>query len=70
MRIRVFKLGNSEPQFVDLPSGSTVQNALDELDIPTVGMTVAINGADSTLEAGLEHRNTVTVLSKVAGGLA
>lgn len=70
MRIRVFTLGNSEAQYVDLPSGGTIQDALDGLDINTSGITVTLKGAPAEFGKVLEHRDTLTVGTKVAGGLS
>jgi sulfur carrier protein ThiS len=55
---------------LDLPSGSTVHDAMRRLGIPAEMERVAlVNGADATPESSLRPGDVLTVFPPLAGGL-
>jgi sulfur carrier protein ThiS len=69
MQVRIKQLGGGDPRYVELPEGSTVQDALTKAAISSVGVTVTVNGSNSTMDTRLSNKNTIMVTTKVAGGL-
>lgn len=70
MIVRVVRMGSNDQQHVELPNGGTVRDALDKLGISTSGISCSIKGIQVGLEQALDHKNTIMVGSKVAGGLS
>jgi sulfur carrier protein ThiS len=68
MTIKVLKLGHSAQQ-IELPAGSTVQDALDKADMASEGYSLSINGLGVSSGAAVADGDIVTLVPKIEGGI-
>ena len=68
MQIKVLRLGHSAT-VVDVPAGSTIEEALDSNQIPRHGYSISVNGLGAGPHTTLGDSDVVTLVPKVAGGL-
>ena len=67
MKIKVLRLGHSAT-VVDVPAGSSIEEALDSNDIPRHGYSISVNGLGAGPHAALGEGDVVTLVPKVEGG--
>ncbi len=67
MKIKLLKLGHSAQQ-VELPAGSTIQEALDKADMETDGYSLSINGLGASAGAVVTDGDIITMVPKIEGG--
>lgn len=68
MKVKLLKLGHSAHQ-VELPAGSTVQDALNKAEIGSTGYSLTINGLGASAGVALSDGDIVTMVPKIEGGL-
>ena len=68
MQIKVLRLGHSAT-VVDVPAGSTIEEALDSNQIPRHGYSISVNGLGAGPHTTLGDSDVVTLVPKVEGGL-
>ena len=69
MKAKILKLG-SAAFVVDVPPGSTVQDALDSASLRTDGYSLSLNGLGASSDAALGEGDVITLVPKVVGGAA
>ena len=69
MIIKVLALGRSAYR-ADVPPGSTIQNALDSVNVNMQGHSLSLNGLGASPETGVSDGDVVTLVPKVVGGAA
>lgn len=67
MKVKILRLGHSAQQ-TDAPEGSTIQEVLAQVRVPSDGYSVSINGLGASLTAGVADGDVVTLVPKVEGG--
>ena len=67
MQCKVLKLGSCATQ-VEIPTGSTVQEALDKAGMPYGGHSLSVNGLGAGPSTALGEGDVVTLVPKVEGG--
>ena len=67
MNVKVLRLGHSAT-VVDVPAGSTVEEALDSNEIPRAGYSISVNGLGAGPHTTLGESDVVTLVPKVEGG--
>jgi sulfur carrier protein ThiS len=67
MKVKVLKLGHSAQQ-VELPAGSTVQDALDKADIDADGYSLSVNGLGVSAGAAVTDADVICLIPKIEGG--
>lgn len=67
MQIKVLRLGHSAT-VVDVPAGSSIEEALDSNQIPRHGYSISVNGLGAGPHTTLGDSDVVTLVPKVEGG--
>ena len=67
MKIKILRLGHSARE-VETASGSTVQEILDQAEVPTDGYSISVNGLGAGPSAGVADGDVLTLVPKVEGG--
>lgn len=69
MKIRVLRLG-SGAQVVDCEPGTTIGDALRQVNFGTDGFRLAINGLDASTDTSVADGDVIVMTPKVVGGVA
>ena len=67
MTIKVLRLGHSATT-VEVPAGTSIEEALDSNDIPRLGYAISVNGLGAGPATALGDGDVVTLVPKVEGG--
>jgi len=67
MKVKVLKLGHSGT-VIEVPHGSTVEEALNKGEIPFSGHSISVNGLGAGPGVALSEGDVVTLVPKVEGG--
>ena len=67
MKIKILRLGHSARE-VEAASGSTIQEVLEQAEVPTHGYSISINGLGAGPSAGVAEGDILTLVPKVEGG--
>ena len=67
MRVKVLRLGHSAT-VIDVPAGSSIEEALDTNDIPRHGYSLSVNGLGASPHTTLGEGDVVTLVPKIEGG--
>ena len=67
MNVKVLRLGHSAT-VVDVPAGSSIEEALDSNQIPRHGYSISVNGLGAGPHTTLGDSDVVTLVPKVEGG--
>ena len=67
MKIKVLRLGHSARE-VEAASGATVQEVLQQAEVPLDGYSISINGLGAGPSAGVADGDVLTLVPKVEGG--
>ena len=67
MKVKVLRLGHSA-MVIDVPAGSSIEEALDSQEIPRHGYSISVNGLGAGAHAALGEGDVVTLVPKVEGG--
>ena len=67
MKIKVLRLGHSA-SIVEAEEGTTIEEALQQNEIPSQGYSISVNGLGAGGNAGLADGDVVTLVPKVEGG--
>ena len=68
MTVKLLKLGHSARQ-IDVPSGSTIADALETADVGYDGYSIALNGLGASSTTSVSDGDVLTLVPKVEGGL-
>jgi sulfur carrier protein ThiS len=67
MKTKVLRLGHSAT-VIEVPAGTTIEEALDSNEIPRQGYSISINGLGAGPATVLGDGDVVTLVPKVEGG--
>ncbi|MFH1843561.1 MAG: hypothetical protein ABIF77_10190 [bacterium] len=67
MNVKILRLGHSAT-VVDVPAGSSIEEALDSNQIPRHGYSISVNGLGAGAHTALGESDVVTLVPKVEGG--
>ena len=67
MQIKVLRLGHSA-QVIEVPAGSSVNEALAQAEVPSAGYAISVNGLGAGSNTALGDGDVVTLVPKVEGG--
>ncbi len=67
MKIKVLRLGHSA-NVIEVPAGTSVEEALDGNHIPRQGYSISVNGLGAGPSTTLGDEDVVTLVPKVEGG--
>ena len=67
MKIKILRLGHSATE-IEVPSGSTVKDAIEKSGLPCEGFSLTVNGLTETTGSSLNDGDVLTMVPKVAGG--
>ena len=67
MKIKMLKLGHSARE-IDVPSGSTIADALETADVGYDGYSIALNGLGASSTTSVSDGDVLTLVPKVEGG--
>ena len=67
MKVKVLRLGHSAHE-LEAASGSSVENILEQSEIPFEGYSITVNGLGAGLAAGVSEGDVITLVPKVEGG--
>ena len=67
MKVKVLRLGHSAT-VIDVPAGSSIEEALGSNEIPLHGYSISVNGLGAGPHAALGESDVVTLVPKVEGG--
>ena len=68
MKVKVLRLGHSAT-VIEIPAGTSVEEALDSNDIPRQGYSVSLNGLGAGPAAALGDGDVLCLVPKVEGGV-
>ena len=68
MKVKVLRLGHSANE-VEVPAGSTVEEALAKAGVPMQGHSLSVNGLGAGPSTGLAETDCIVVVPKVEGGV-
>jgi len=68
MKVKVLRLGHSAT-IVEIADGATIEEALQQNEIPSQGYSISVNGLGAGGSAGLADGDVVTLVPKVEGGI-
>jgi sulfur carrier protein ThiS len=68
MKIKVLKLGQAAKE-LDVPAGTTVEEAINMSGFSIDGYSVALNGTGANLSAHLQEDNIISLVPKIEGGM-
>ena len=68
MHVKILKLGSATRE-VDIPSGSTVADALAKAELDNAGYSLTVNGLGAGAGTALSDHDIVTLVPKVEGGI-
>ena len=68
MNVKILRLGHSAT-VVDVPAGSSIEEALDSNQIPRHGYSISVNGLGASPHTSLGEGDVVTLVPKVEGGI-
>jgi len=69
MKVKVLRLGHSA-SIVEIADGATIEEALQQNEIPSQGYSISVNGLGAGGNAGLADGDVVTLVPKVEGGIS
>ncbi len=69
MKIKILKLGTAA-HVVDVPAGSSLDDALSSAQLGRDGYSLAVNGLGAGGETALAEGDIVTLTPKVVGGIS
>ena len=67
LKVKVLRLGHSA-HVLEIPAGSTVEEALESHEIPRKGYSISVNGLGAGPHTSLGDGDVVTLVPKVEGG--
>ncbi len=67
MKVKVLRLGHSAT-VIEVPAGTSIEEALDSNDIPRQGYSISVNGLGAGPVTALGEGDVVTLVPKVEGG--
>ena len=67
MKVKVLRLGHSAT-VIDVPAGSSIEEALESNEIPRQGYSISVNGLGAGPHTALGDDDVVTLVPKVEGG--
>ena len=68
MKVKVLKLGQAAKE-LDIPSGTTVEEAINMSGFSMDGYSVALNGTGANLSAHVQEDNIISLVPKIEGGM-
>jgi len=68
MKVKVLRLGHSANE-VEIPNGSTVEEALAKAGVPSQGHSLSVNGLGAGASTGLAEMDCIVVVPKIEGGI-
>ena len=67
MKVKVLRLGHSA-SVIDVPAGSSIEEALEANQIPRHGYSISVNGLGAGSHTTLGEEDVVTLVPKIEGG--
>lgn len=67
MKVKVLKLGQAAKE-LDIPAGTTVEEAINMSGFSIDGYSVALNGTGANLSAHVKDEDIVSLVPKIEGG--
>ena len=67
VKIKILRLGHSAT-VLDVPAGSSIEEALESNEIPRHGYSISVNGLGASPHTSLGEGDVVTLVPKVEGG--
>lgn len=67
MKVRLLKLGHAAKE-VDVPAGSSVEEAIKASGFDTEGFSISCNGSGAMLSSPVHEGDVIALVMKVEGG--